>query len=109
MDMAIVERRHTVFGGNLGRKPRPNRAVRVAHGIGQLHLFAPFEHGFCIVQYLRVEAVGHGIAPAGDVEAALVVVGVDLGEDRVQVEIIEMFGPAADLTQQFGTTDDFIE
>ena len=107
--MTVVERAHAVLLGDLRRQPRPDGAVRVAHRIGQLHFLAPFEHRFGIAQDLCIEAVGHGIAAAGDVEAALVVVGIDFGEDRVEVEIIEMFGTAADLAEQFSASDDVVE
>jgi len=81
----------------------------VAHGIGQLHLFAALEHRFGVMKYLRVKAVRNGIAATGYVEASLVVVGIDLCQNRVEVEIVEMFGAATDLTQQFGAADDFIK
>src|SRR3546814_3754185 len=62
-----------------------------------------------ILDDLRVEAVGHLVAEARQREAALVLVGVDLGEDRVEIEIVEMFRTTADLTQQFGAADHLVE
>src|SRR3546814_6886038 len=74
-----------------------------------LHLFAAREHRGGILDDLRVEAVGHLVAEARQREAALVLVGVDLGEDRVEIEIVEMFRTTADLTQQFGAADHLVE
>ena len=87
----VVERRHAVERRDLRRQPGADGTVRVAHGIGQLHLFATLEHRLCVVQDLGVEAVGNGIAAAGHVEPALVVLGIDLGQDRVEIEVVEMF------------------
>src|SRR3546814_4861903 len=81
----------------------------VADRIGELHLFAAREHRGGILDDLRVEAVGHLVAEARQREAALVLVGVDLGEDRVEIEIVEMFRTTADLTQQFGAADHLVE
>src|SRR3546814_10801194 len=62
-----------------------------------------------VAENLRVEAVGHRVAEIRSLRAALVIGRVDLGEDRVQIEVVEMLGTAADLTQQFGAADDFVE
>ena len=57
----------------------------------------------------RIEAVGHRVAPGIQVEAALIVGDIDLGEDGVEIEIVEMLGAAADLTQQIGAADDVVQ
>ena len=81
----------------------------VADGIGQLHLFATAEQLFGVAEHVGIKAVGHRVAMPFDPEATHVIGRIDLGEDRVEVEIVEMLGAAADLTQQFGAADDFIE
>ena len=107
--MVLVQRAHAIFGGDLGGETGADGAVGVAHGIGELHLLAPLEHRPGIVDHLGVETVRDLVARRVDMEAALAVPGIDLGEDRVEVEIVEMFGPAADLAQQFGATDNLAE
>ena len=43
------------------------------------------------------------------VEAALGIRRIDLGENRVEIEIVEMFGTAADLAEQLGAADNLVE
>ena len=52
---------------------------------------------------------GTSLRQVDEAETALVVVGVDLGEDRVEIEIVEMLGAAADLAEQFGAADHLVE
>src|SRR3546814_1618525 len=70
---------------------------------------AALEQWFRIVQYLRVEAVGHRVAEVRPLRSAFLVGRIDLGEQRVEVEIVEMFGAAADLAEQFGAADHLVE
>src|SRR3546814_16888587 len=70
---------------------------------------AALEQWFRIVQYLRVEAVGHRVAEVRPLRSAFLVGRIDLGEQRVEVEIVEMFGAAADLAAQFGAADHLVE
>src|SRR3546814_12955012 len=76
--------------------------------VGELHPLAALEQGLGVVQYLRVEAVGHRVAEIRTHRAALIVGRVDLGEDRVEVEVVEMLGAAADLAQQLGAADHLV-
>ena len=107
--MPVRQGRHAELFGDLRRQARADRAVRVAHRIGQLHLLAPFEHGARILHHLRVQAVGHFVAPGIQREAALFVGRVDLGQDRVEVEVVQMLGAAIDLLQQLGAADHFVQ
>ena len=55
-----------------------------------------------ILDDLRIEAVGHVVAEGRQAEAALGVGRIDLGEDRVEIQVVEMLGAAADLAEQLG-------
>ena len=83
--------------------------MRVADIIGQLHLFAPVEYGLRILDNLRIQTVGHFIAVPLDMEPSRAIGGIDLGEDGIEIEVVEMLGAAANLTQQFSPPDDFIK
>ena len=107
--MAIVQLRHAEGPRDLARQARAHSAMRVADIVGELHLLAALEYCFRIGDDLRVEAVGHRVAPGVEAEAALALFGVDLGEDRVQVEVVEMLGATTDLTEQFGAADHLVE
>ena len=108
-DVPVRQLRHAKRPRDLARQPGTDRAVGVADRIGQLHLLAAAEHCGGVLDDLRVQAVGHFVAEGGQREAALAVVGVHLGEDRVQVEIVEMLRPAADLAEQFGAADHLVQ
>ena len=109
MDMPFGKALHPVQARDFGAEPRTNRAVGVADIIGQLHFLAPFEHRLCIMDHLRIKAVGHFIAECWDAEAARAVGRIDLGKDGVEIEIVQMLRAATNLTQQLGTADDFIK
>jgi hypothetical protein len=109
MHMPIRQRVHPEGARDLGGETRAHRAVCVANRVGELHLLAPTEHRLGVLDHPRVEAVGDFVAEALDVEAALAVRRIDLRKNRVQVEIVEMLGPAADLAEQLGAPDDFVQ
>ena len=109
MDVIVSKPLHPIQPVDFGAEPRSYRAVRVAHIIGQLHLLAPVEYRLRILDDLRIEAVGNRITEALDMKASRFIGSIDLGKDRVEVEVVEMLGTAIDLPQQFGATDDFVE
>jgi len=73
----------------------------------QLHLLAAREEGLGIAQDLRVQRVGNRFAPRRLISHRLV--GIDLDEQRIEVEIVEMRGPARDLCEQVGAPDRLVE
>src|SRR3546814_19158945 len=85
MDMPVSQRGHAELLGDPRRKPRANRAMRVAHRIGELHLFAPLENGLRIVDHLRIKAVGHFIAEGIEAEAAFRLRRIDFEIGRAHV------------------------
>ena len=107
--MPGAERRHAEAAGDLARKPRAHGAVRVAHRVSQLHLLTTFEQMAGIADHFGIQAVRHRVAAVAQAPTPHVIGRIDLGQNRVQVEIIQMLGTAADLTQQFGAADDVIK
>jgi hypothetical protein len=81
------------FSRDVAEKRRADGAMRVAHRVGELHLLAVLEEA-ARPDDLRVELSGTSLRMLRDGEAALAGRRVDLGEDRVEVEIVEM-GTAA--------------
>src|SRR3546814_1672229 len=84
--MVVGKPLHPEARRDLGRQARADGAVRVADIIGELHPLAALEQRLGVAQNLRVEAVGHRVAEARPLRAALIVGRVDLGEDRVRSE-----------------------
>ena len=109
MDVTVTERGHAEQRCNFGRKPRADRAVGVAHGVGELHLLSPFKHRLGIMQYLRIKAVRHFVTRGWQVETALVSGRINLGKDRVEIKIIKMFSPPADLAEQLSPANHFVK
>ncbi len=106
--MAGCELVHAVAAGDLGREARADRAVDVPDIVGELHLLAVLEHRPRVLDHAGVERVGDRVAPADRADAA-VRAGVDLGQQRVEVEIVEVGVAAADLAQQVGAADGLLQ
>src|SRR3546814_1610756 len=88
--MALRETGHAETLRHLGRQAGADGAVSVADIVGELHPLAALEQGLGVVQYLRVEAVGHRVAEIRTHRAALIVGRVDLGEDRSEEHTSEL-------------------
>ena len=99
---------HAVAAGDLGRDPGADGAVDVPDIVGELHLLAVLEHGPGVLDHAGVERVGDLVAP-GDRAGAAVLAGVDLGQERVEVEIVEVGVAAADLAQEIGAADGLLQ
>jgi hypothetical protein len=99
---------HPVFLDDVRRGPRADGAVRVAHGIAQLHLLAVLEEPRAVLDDFRVQRVGHMVARlrpvVGDPVRA-----IHGDEQRVEVQIVQMRGATADLGQQIGPSDDLVD
>ena len=61
------------------------------------------------MDHLRVEAVGHFVAECCDAKPPRMIGRINLGKDRVEIKIIEMFRTPANLPQKFGAADNFVE
>src|SRR3546814_15373533 len=90
LDMTFGKAVHAELADDLRRQPGADRAVRVADGVGELHLLAALEHGLRVADHVGVEAVRHFVAEGVEREdRKSVVLGksgsvrVDLGGRRI--------------------------
>src|SRR5690606_24444499 len=109
LDMALRKPCHAEALRDFGGKAGADGAVRVADIIGELHPLAALEERPRIIEDLRVEAVGHRVAEMRALRATFLVGCVDLGEDRIEVEIVKMLGAAADLAKELGAANHLVE
>ena len=100
--------RHAEATGQVGGELGPDRAVRVADRVGELHLLRHFERIVGVADDLLVESVGHR-DPALARRVTGVAAGVRLGQQWVEVEIVEIGAAPADLAQEVGAPDDLVE
>ena len=98
---------HPEFLDDMTAGPRANGAVRVAHGIGKLHLFAVVKEPRAVLDDFCVKRIGHVVAGfravIGDLRRA-----IDGDQQRVKIKVIQMRRAARNLTKQIRPTDDFI-
>ena len=80
----------------------------VANAISQLHLLPPFKEGGRIAQDLRVQRIRHFDAWLIGAKAGWLG-PFNANQKRVEVQVIEIGRPTADLPQQVGTTDHFVQ
>ena len=78
--------------------------MRVADGLGELHRLAPLQRRAVVGDQIRVQSLGHLVAEGGGGEAPLRAT-VDLGENKVEVVVVQMLGATADLVHQVCTAD----
>ncbi len=100
--IAHPETAHDMAGG-----AGAHRAVRVAHGIGQLHLLAFLEEPRGVADDLGIQRFRHRIARLVPVITD-VLRAIDGDQKRVEVQIIQMRRTPADLRQQIGPPDDLV-
>src|SRR3546814_20558585 len=96
---------HAELADDLRRQPGADRAVRVADGVGELHLLAALEHGLRVADPVGVEAVRHFVAEGVEREAAMMIGRVDLGQYGIEVEVVGLLRSPAHLPPQPGPAD----
>ena len=107
MQAAFWKRIHAELPGDTRARARADGPHRVLHAVFQLHLLTALEEGLGITQDLRVERIRHRLAAVRLVDDRAV--SIDLDQERIEIEVIQMRCPAADLLEQVGAADGFIE
>ena len=89
---------------NMRRHPRADGSMRVLHGVAQLHFFAVLEERLRIRHDLGVERIWHLVARLihriGQISTF-----IHAHQHWVQVQIIQMVGATADLSQQISAAN----
>ena len=98
---------HPEFLNDVTARPRPDGPVRVAHGIGQLHLFAILKEPRPVFHDVRVQRIRHRIARFRAVIGDPIC-PIHRDQQRVQVQIIQIGRTPADLSQQIRPPDNLI-
>ena len=107
-DVPGLQAGHAEAPGDLGGQLGADRPLRVADRVLELQLLAHFEEALGVLDDLRVEGFGHLVA-ALKRAVDRVVAGIGARQQRIQVEVVEVGGTAADLHQQVGAPDDLVE
>ena len=98
---------HAEAAHHMRGSARADRALCVAHGEIQLPLLAAFEERFGVADDVFVERW------RGFVAACACAIGgmgtVDAHQERVEIDVVEMLGAAADLRDQIGAADNVIQ
>ncbi len=106
--MVGLQAGHAKTPGDLCREPGADRPEGIADIVLQLHLFAGIEERAGILDHLRIQCIRNLVATFQRAIARLIA-GISLGQQRIEIEIVEIRCAAADLFQQFGATDDLVQ
>ena len=103
-DVPRTEPGHAVTPGDPRRELGADRPHRVLDVVLKLHLLAVLEQGPGVLDHLRIQRLRHLVAPLDRAITRRVPV-IRLGEQGVEVEIVEMLRAAAHLPEQVGAAD----
>ena len=107
MQAAFGQGLHTELARDGRARPRANTAHRILNAVFQLHFLATFEEWFGIAQDLGIQRIRNFFSTIRLIDDRRFC--IDLHQKRVEIEIVQMRGTTADLSQQICPSDRFIQ